>query len=215
MTSLNDLEQQALQDIANAGDPAALDEVRVRLLGKKGELTEQLKQLGKLPAAERPAAGQEINRIKQQLQQVIEQRRAELDSVVLAQRLASERVDVTLPGRGQHHGGLHPVTITMRRIEQLFMPLGFSVAEGPEIEDDYHNFEALNIPAHHPARAMHDTFYFRCAHPAADPYLAGAGAGDAGPQAAAARYRPGTGVPLRFGFDPYAHVSSGRRSDGG
>ncbi|MGB5339620.1 MAG: phenylalanine--tRNA ligase subunit alpha [Gammaproteobacteria bacterium] len=157
---MNDLEQQALQDIASAGDPAALDEVRVRLLGKKGELTEQLKQLGKLPAAERPAAGQEINRIKQQLQQVIEQRRAELDSVVLAQRLASERVDVTLPGRGQHHGGLHPVTITMRRIEQLFMPLGFSVAEGPEIEDDYHNFEALNIPAHHPARAMHDTFYF-------------------------------------------------------
>ena len=160
MTSLNDLEQQALQNVADAGDPAALDEVRVRFLGKKGRLTEQLKQLGKLPAAERPAAGQEINRIKQQLQQAIEGRREELESVVLAEQLASERIDVTLPGRGQQFGGLHPVTISMRRIEQLFTPLGFSVAEGPEIEDDYHNFEALNIAAHHPARAMHDTFYF-------------------------------------------------------
>jgi phenylalanyl-tRNA synthetase alpha chain len=132
----------------------------VRFLGKKGLLTQQLKQLGQLPAADRPAAGQAINRIKQQVQQAVEVRGGELQAAALDARLASEKIDVTLSGRGQQHGGLHPVTITMRRIEQLFQPLGFTVAEGPEIEDDHHNFEALNIPAHHPARAMHDTFYF-------------------------------------------------------
>jgi len=160
LSSLEELEKQALGEIAAAEDAAALDAVRVSYLGKKGLLTQQLKQLGSLPAAVRPAAGQTINRIKEQLQQALEARRTALQAAQLDARLAGERIDVTLPGRGQPQGGLHPVTITMRRIEQLFRPLGFSVAEGPEIEDDQHNFEALNIPAHHPARAMHDTFYF-------------------------------------------------------
>jgi phenylalanyl-tRNA synthetase alpha chain len=160
VSSLAELEKQALQEIEAAGDLAALDAVRVRYLGKKGALTAQLKQLGKLPADERPLAGQEINRIKQLVQAGIEARNAALQADKLNRQLASETIDVTLPGRGQHHGGLHPVTITMRRIEALFRPLGFTVAEGPEIEDDEHNFSALNIPDHHPARAMHDTFYF-------------------------------------------------------
>jgi phenylalanyl-tRNA synthetase alpha chain len=160
VSSLDELEQLALQEIATAADPAALDEVRVHYLGKKGLLTAQLKQLGALPAEQRPAAGQEINRVKQRVQQLLDARRADLQSAELDRQLAGEKIDVTLPGRGQSHGGLHPVSLTLRRIEQLFRPLGFSVAEGPEIEDDHHNFGALNIPDHHPARAMHDTFYF-------------------------------------------------------
>ena len=160
MSSLDELEQAAMQEVSNATDAAVLDNVRVRYLGKKGLLTQQLKQLGKLPAAERPAAGQEINRIKQQVQETIRTRGDALQSAALDAQLAAEQIDVTLPGRGQSKGGLHPVTRTMQRIEQLFLPLGFTVEEGPEIEDDHHNFGALNIPDHHPARAMHDTFYF-------------------------------------------------------
>ena len=160
MSSLDELEQQALQAVAESSDATALDEVRVRYLGKKGVLTQQLKQLGALPAEERPAAGQEINRIKRQVQTAIESRGEALLSAALDAQLASETIDVTLPGRGQSQGGLHPVTHTLRRIEELFRPLGFTVEEGPEIEDDHHNFGALNIPDHHPARAMHDTFYF-------------------------------------------------------
>ncbi len=160
MNSLETLEQQALDDIAASKSASVLDDVRVRFLGKKGLLTEQLKQLGQLPAGERPAAGQAINKTKQRVQDAIEQQRSVLESAVLEQQLASESIDITLPGRGGLSGGLHPVSITMNRIEALFTPLGFTVSEGPEIEDDYHNFEALNIPEHHPARAMHDTFYF-------------------------------------------------------
>jgi phenylalanyl-tRNA synthetase alpha chain len=160
LSSLDELEQEALQAIARAADAAALDQVRVHYLGKKGSLTQQLKQLGKLPAEQRPLAGQEINRIKQMLGEAISARGETLQSAALDAQLAGEKIDVTLPGRGQWKGGLHPVTRTMRRIEQLFLPLGFTVEEGPEIEDDYHNFGALNIPDHHPARAMHDTFYF-------------------------------------------------------
>ena len=160
MSSLDELEQQALQAVAESADAAALDEVRVRYLGKKGLLTQQLKQLGALAAEERPAAGQDINRIKQQVQAAIESRGETLQKAALDAQLASETIDVTLPGRGQSQGGLHPVTLTLRRIEELFRPLGFTVEEGPEIEDDHHNFGALNIPDHHPARAMHDTFYF-------------------------------------------------------
>jgi len=160
VSSLDELEQQALQAVADSADAAALDEVRVRYLGKKGLLTQQLKQLGALPAEERPAAGQEINRIKQQVQAAIESRGETLQKAALDAQLARETIDVTLPGRGQSQGGLHPVTLTLRRIEELFRPLGFTVEEGPEIEDDHHNFGALNIPDHHPARAMHDTFYF-------------------------------------------------------
>jgi phenylalanyl-tRNA synthetase alpha chain len=160
VSELEELENAALKAIADAGDPAALDVVRVAYLGKKGRLTQQLKQLGGLPPEERPAAGQAINRVKQAVQQAIEVRNGELQARLLDEQLARDAIDVTLPGRGNPPGGLHPVTRTMKRIEKLFTPLGFTVAEGPEIEDDYHNFEALNIPAHHPARAMHDTFYF-------------------------------------------------------
>jgi phenylalanyl-tRNA synthetase alpha chain len=153
------LEQQARDAVAAAADLKALDDIRVQYLGKKGLLTEQLKQLGKLPAEQRPQAGQAINVAKQQVQDAIETRKADLQRAALQAQLAGERVDVTLPGRGQHGGGLHPVTRTLARIEQLFAGMGFESVSGPEIEDDYHNFEALNIPAHHPARAMHDTFY--------------------------------------------------------
>ncbi len=151
---------EAEQAIAAANDLQALDQVRVGYLGKSGRLTAQLKQLGKLPPEQRPQAGQAINKAKQALQQAIESRKTQLESEALASRLASETIDVSLPGRGLSRGGLHPVTRTLERIERLFAHAGFEVDEGPEIEDDYHNFEALNIPEHHPARAMHDTFYF-------------------------------------------------------
>ncbi len=157
-----DIEQlvnEATQQIRQADTLSVLDDARVRFLGKNGLLTAQLKKLGSLPKQERPRAGQAINLAKQELEQVVTQRRDELEQQALKDRLDSERVDVTLPGRGRASGGLHPVTRTLDRIEQLFANAGFKVAEGPEIEDDYHNFEALNIPAHHPARAMHDTFY--------------------------------------------------------
>jgi len=139
---------------------AALDAVRVAYLGKKGELTAQLKNLGLLPAEQRPAAGQAINQIKVQIQELLETRKSALSDLAIASRLQTETVDISLPGRRSGAGGLHPVTLTMNRIDKMFGKLGFDVAEGPEVEDDFHNFEALNIPAHHPARAMHDTFYF-------------------------------------------------------
>ena len=132
MSSLEELEQQAMQAITAAADPAALDAVRVQFLGKKGVLTDQLKQLGKLPAQERPAAGQAINRVKQQVQSALDVRRESLQAQALDAQLAGETIDVTLPGRGQDRGGLHPVSLTLRRIESLFRPLGFTVAEGPE-----------------------------------------------------------------------------------
>ncbi len=158
--SLSALVEQSLADVGAAADLAQLDEVRVRLLGKKGLLTEQLKGLGALPAGERPAAGQRINDAKASIQAAIEARHAELDAAAQARELASGAIDVTLPGRGQERGSMHPVTRTRLRIEQIFKQAGFQVATGPEVEDDFHNFEALNIPANHPARAMHDTFYF-------------------------------------------------------
>lgn len=151
---------KALEEAAGAADLQSLDGIRVAYLGKSGAFTEQLKQLGKLPAEERPKAGQAINHAKKALQQAIEERRKALEDEQLAQALAAERIDVTLPGRGLGTGGLHPVTRSLQRIDALFASAGFRVEEGPEIEDDFHNFEALNIPAHHPARAMHDTFYF-------------------------------------------------------
>jgi phenylalanyl-tRNA synthetase alpha chain len=157
---LEQLTQQALDAVAAAADLGALDRVRVEMLGKSGALTARLKSLGALPKDERPAAGQRINQAKAAVQQAIDGRRRVLDEQALNARLAAERIDVTLPGRGQRPGGLHPVTRTLLRIERLFANAGFDVVEGPEVEDDYHNFEALNIPEHHPARAMHDTFYF-------------------------------------------------------
>lgn len=160
MDHLPTLVSEAHQAIDAAESIAALDEVRVHYLGKKGEITALLKGLGRLAAEERPAAGERINQAKQQLAQALEARKTSLKTAALAQRLAAERIDVSLPGRNQPDGGLHPVTRTLERIEALFTRIGFEVATGPEIEDDYHNFEALNIPAHHPARGMADTFYF-------------------------------------------------------
>lgn len=132
----------------------------MRLLGKKGLLTEKLKALGSLSAAERPAAGQSINEAKAAIQTALEMHRIRLQQSALERELASGRIDVTLPGRGQETGSMHPVTRTRLRIEHIFAQAGFQVATGPEVEDDFHNFEALNIPKNHPARAMHDTFYF-------------------------------------------------------
>jgi len=157
---LAQLTRQALDEVAASPALAALDEVRVRWLGKKGLLTERLKGLGALPAAERPAAGARINAAKEQVQQGVDARRIMLERAAVEAELAAGRIDVTLPGRGEERGGLHPVTRARLEIERLFQDVGFEVAEGPEIEDDFHNFAALNIPADHPARAMHDTFYF-------------------------------------------------------
>ena len=160
MENLQSILQQALAAVANAESVAGLDQVRVHYLGKKGEITGQLKTLGKLAPEERKAAGADINRVKEQVQEAIKDRQAFLQDQAMQQQLASESIDVTLAGRNGAVGGLHPVTRTLLRIETFFASMGFQVVEGPEIEDDFHNFEALNIPGHHPARAMHDTFYF-------------------------------------------------------
>jgi phenylalanyl-tRNA synthetase alpha chain len=157
---LTGLVRQALQEVAACTEPAALEETRVRWLGKKGTFTEQLKALGRLAAAERPAAGARINEAKEELTRAIEARRAALERAAIEKQLLQGRIDVTLPGRGEEPGGLHPVTRARLRIETLFRRAGFAVASGPEIEDDFHNFAALNIPDNHPARALHDTFYF-------------------------------------------------------
>jgi phenylalanyl-tRNA synthetase alpha chain len=158
--SLSALVSQALADVDASTDLSALDEVRVRLLGKKGLLTEQLKGLGALSASERPAAGQRINDAKTAIHAALEMQRIRLETTALEQELARGAIDVSLPGRGQEAGSLHPVTRTRLRIEKIFAQAGFQVISGPEVEDDFHNFEALNIPKNHPARAMHDTFYF-------------------------------------------------------
>jgi phenylalanyl-tRNA synthetase alpha chain len=160
MDTLHTLTQDALAAIALAQNSQELEQLRVQFLGKKGTLTEQLKSLGALPAEQRPAAGAEINIAKQEVQIALAVRKEALETEEAVRQLAAEQIDITLPGRRQSSGGLHPVTRTIERIEGIFTSAGFSVVEGPEIEDDYHNFEALNIPAHHPARAMHDTFYF-------------------------------------------------------
>ncbi len=159
MHDLSQIVAQAERAIGEADSLNGLDQIRVEYLGKKGQVTEQLKQLGKLPADQRRDAGQAVNEAKQRLQALIESRQQQLRQAEMTARLAQESIDVTLPGRGGSPGGLHPVTRTLQRIEKLFQGLGFQLAEGPEIEDDHHNFEALNIPAEHPARAMHDTFY--------------------------------------------------------
>lgn len=137
-----------------------LESVRVDMLGKKGRLTGVLKSIGSLPAEEKPAAGQAVNRVKKEVQTLIDVRKSLLENSLLLEKMTADAVDITLPGAGINAGGLHPITLTIERICSLFGQLGFTTATGPEIEDDYHNFEALNIPAHHPARAMHDTFYF-------------------------------------------------------
>lgn len=158
--NLERLINEAETGIASAKDAVALDEIRVRYLGKKGVITEQLKTLGTLPSDQRPVYGKLINDAKEKIQQAITVRRNGLEDAAHTEQLRSEVVDITLPGRGMRTGGLHPITRTLERLETLFLRMGFDVADGPEIEDDYHNFGALNIPPNHASRAMHDTFYF-------------------------------------------------------
>ena len=164
MEKLQQILDQALQQFAAISDEAELEQVKARYLGKEGSLTVLLKGLGKLSAEQRPAAGARINQVKQGIEAALQQRRDALQQNKLAQQLAAESLDVTLPGRGLGTGGLHPVTRTLERIEQLFHSLGFATASGPEIERDFYNFTALNIPENHPARAMHDTFYIDPQH---------------------------------------------------
>ncbi len=159
MEDLEGLAQQAKDAINEASDGQALEGLRVEYLGKKGQITGLLKGLGKLAAEQRPAAGAKINVVKQELQDLIGERKTGMEAAAVAKKLTAERIDVTLAGRAASGGGLHPITRTIERIEDFFGAIGFESVEGPEIEDEYHNFEALNIPAHHPARAMHDTFY--------------------------------------------------------
>lgn len=160
MQDLQTIIDQAKALISKAEDLFTLDQLRVQFLGKKGQLTQYLKSLGQLPAEERPKVGQAVNDAKNIVQEVIAERSEVLKLEQLTDKLKAESIDITLPGRGMELGNLHPVTRTRERIEQFFAQVGFTVVEGPEIEDDYHNFSALNIPEHHPARAMHDTFYF-------------------------------------------------------
>ena len=160
MQALEDVLEEGREATERAADTAALDEVRVHYLGRSGVLTGLLRELGKLPADERPEAGKRINEAKVELQAIVEARRKHLEQASLAAVLERERIDVTLPGRREHRGGIHPLTHTMDRVAEYFGQIGFEVAEGPEVEDDFHNFEALNIPPSHPARAMQDTFYF-------------------------------------------------------
>ena len=159
MVDTDSLLADALQAIRVAKEEATLDALRVQYLGKKGSFTALLKSLGQLPPDKRPAAGEQINAAKTELQSALEVRKVALVRASLDAKLSSEKIDITLPGRRQNFGGLHPIPITIDRITDIFQSAGYDVAVGPEIEDDYHNFEALNIPAQHPARAMHDTFY--------------------------------------------------------
>lgn len=160
MESINQIEEKALQQIDAASDLETLDALRVEFLGKKGELTALLKNLSSLPVEDRPKAGQAVNLAKQSLAKSIAAKKQTLEEAVLAKKLASETIDVTLPGRKSIQGNLHVVSKVRQRISSYFNQMGFEVVEGPEIETDYYNFETLNIPSHHPARAMHDTFYF-------------------------------------------------------
>ena len=164
MEELEKILKMALKQFAETSEEAELEQIKARYFGKDGSLTALLKGLGKLSAEERPAAGARINQVKQKIDAALQQRREVLQQHKLANKLAEESLDVTLPGRGMGTGGLHPVTRTLQRIEQLFHSLGFSAATGPEIEHDFYNFTALNIPENHPARAMHDTFYIDPQH---------------------------------------------------
>ena len=164
MEQLQQILELALSQFAVISDESELEQVKAKYLGKEGSLTALLKGLGKLSAEERPAAGAQINVVKQAIEAALQQRRDALQQSKLAGKLAAEFLDVTLPGRGTSTGGLHPITLTLQRIEQLFHSLGFTISSGPEIESDFYNFTALNIPENHPARAMHDTFYIDPQH---------------------------------------------------
>jgi len=158
--SIQAIETRATAEIAASADLKALDDLRVRYLGKKGEITSQLKALGSLEPEQRKEFGQVVNQVRDRLNELLLERKATLEVAELEQRLLDQAVDITLPGRGDRRGGAHPVTLAMQRAINIFSRLGFDVATGPEVESDYYNFEALNFPPHHPARAMHDTFYF-------------------------------------------------------
>ena len=160
MESVKQILEQALAEIQSSNELSALDDLRVRYMGKKGEITALLKSLGGMAHEERKAFGQAVNQAKVQVADAVSARKQALEDLALNARLVSEKIDVTLPGRGQQRGGLHPVTHTLQRMTEIFCRLGYDVATGPEVEDDYYNFESLNFPPHHPARAMHDTFYF-------------------------------------------------------
>jgi phenylalanyl-tRNA synthetase alpha chain len=160
MSNIESMQTQALTDIATAASADALEALRVTLLGKNGSITAQLKALGALPADQRKLAGEAINRARDEISEALLARKTVLENAALDERLANESLDVTLPGRNAARGGLHPISRTLERIADIFGRLGYELADGPEIEDDWHNFEALNFPPHHPARAMHDTFYF-------------------------------------------------------
>ena len=160
MESVNQILNQALAEINASDELSALDDLRVRYLGKKGEITALLKSLGGMEPEQRKAFGQAVNLAKVNVAEAVSARKTALEDQALNTRLASEVIDVTLPGRGQQRGGLHPVTHTLQRMADIFSRLGYDIATGPEVEDDYYNFESLNFPPHHPARAMHDTFYF-------------------------------------------------------
>ncbi|MFA6985381.1 MAG: phenylalanine--tRNA ligase subunit alpha [Arenimonas sp.] len=160
MSDIEKLIEGALAGIDAAADLESLEAQRVALLGKSGSITGQLKQLGTLPPDQRKAFGEHINRAKEAVSAAIALRKAALEELAFAMRLATESIDVSLPGRGNGVGNLHPVSRALERITDIFARLGYQFADGPEIEDDFHNFEALNFPPHHPARAMHDTFYF-------------------------------------------------------
>ena len=159
MTDLDSLVKQAIAEFAAVADAAALENAKARYLGRAGLVTDLLKSLGKLPPEQRRDAGGRINALKTQIEDALEARRHALRDEALERKLREESIDVTQPGRGQGSGGLHPITLVRTRIEALFDSLGFEVAEGPEIESDYYNFTALNMPENHPARSMHDTFY--------------------------------------------------------
>ncbi len=158
--TIDELLARGLIAVENAADIQQLEQVKIDFLGKKGELTSQLKSLGTLPADQRPIQGAAINKAKQVIQSKLDECKQNFESAAIAEQLKNESIDVTLQGRAPQVGGVHPVNRTLERIVNYFSQIGFGVEEGPEVEDDYHNFEALNIPGHHPARAMHDTFYF-------------------------------------------------------
>lgn len=164
MENLEALTKAALANVDDAKDIASLDRVRVQYLGKKGEITALLKTLGKLTPDERPLAGEKINAAKASVESQIKAKKSDIETAELAQKLSEESIDVSLEGRASRSGNFHPVTRTLERIEAIFVAAGYAVEEGPEIEDDFHNFEALNISEHHPARAMHDTFYIDPSH---------------------------------------------------
>jgi phenylalanyl-tRNA synthetase alpha chain len=161
MDNLDQIVGKARDAFAALSDPDALEQAKARFLGKSGQITELLKGLGKLSAEDKKSAGAVINAAKTAIEKALVERREMIRQALLGQRLAEEALDVTLPGRSEQRGGLHPVTRTLERIEALFASIGFEVADGPEIEDDFHNFTALNTPEDHPARSMHDTFYLQ------------------------------------------------------